>query len=84
MQTVTATDLARNTRKIIDTVITRGETVAVERNHALVARIVPAEITMTAAQALAGLRTTLTSRQAAAWLKESREEFGDVVRDPWE
>jgi len=47
MQTVTATDLARNTRKIIDSV-SHGETVVVERNHAQVARIVPAEVTMTA------------------------------------
>jgi antitoxin (DNA-binding transcriptional repressor) of toxin-antitoxin stability system len=82
MQTVTATDLARNTRKIIDSV-SNGETVVVERNHAQVARIVPAEVTMTARDALADLRVTLAPRQAAAWLDESRGEFGDSLCDPW-
>lgn len=82
MQTVTATDLARNTRKIIDSV-SHGETVVVERNHVQVAKIVPVEATKTAREALADLRVTLTPRQATTWLKESRGEFGEGLRDPW-
>ena len=83
MQTISATDLARNTRKVLDKVAGRGETVLVERNQVTIARIVPADPTMTAAQALAGLQVMLSPRQAGHWLKESRRTFDDAVRDPW-
>lgn len=83
MQTITATDLARHTRQILDTVVSRGETVAVERNNVLIARIVPSETTMTARQALAGLLPTLTPRQGSTWLNDSRAAFDETVRDPW-
>jgi hypothetical protein len=83
MQTISATDLARNTREILDGVISRGEAVAVERNRMMIALIVPPERTMTAAQALAGLRPMLTPKQADAWIKDSRQGFDDTVRDPW-
>ena len=85
MEAITATDLARNTRKILDKVSIGGETLAVERNNALIARIVPADPSMTAAQALAGLPPPmLTAAQAAAWLIDSHEPFDDTVRNPWE
>lgn len=84
MQTISATDLARNTREILDKVASRGETVAVERNHTMVAKIVPPERTMTAHQALAGLELPVfTLKQAAIWLKDSKEGFDETVRDPW-
>ena len=90
MQTITATELARNTRAILDTVASRGETVAIERNHTTIAQIMPPPRTMTAAQALAGLAlpglasAIFTPTQANAWLKDSKDGFGDAVRDPWE
>jgi len=83
MSTITATDLARSTREILDRVATRGETVVIERNRTIIARIVPPEPVMTAAQALAGLKPMLKPEQASAWLKESREGFNHAVRDPW-
>lgn len=83
MYTITATDLARNTRTILDSVVSRGETIAVERNHVMIAKIVPSETTMTATQALADLRPTLTPRQASSWIAASRAKFDDAVRDPW-
>ncbi|MDR3418729.1 MAG: hypothetical protein P4L83_21355 [Nevskia sp.] len=83
MQTISATDLARNTREILDRVASRGETVAVQRNRTTIARIVPPEPTMTAAQALAGLQPMLTHKQGAAWLKDGRGGFDESVRDPW-
>jgi prevent-host-death family protein len=83
MQTITATELARQTRQILDTVARDGEAVIIERNNMPVARLVPPEPLMTAAQALAGLPTTLTPQQARAWLNESRADFDDRVRDPW-
>lgn len=84
MQTISATDLARNTREILDKVITHSETLAVERNHVMIAQIGPPMRTMTAARALDGLMLpVLTLTQAADWLKDSRGNFGDTVRDPW-
>jgi hypothetical protein len=51
----------------------------------LIAKIVPAEPSMTAAQALTGLPPPmLTAAQAAAWLSDSRQAFDDTVRNPWE
>jgi antitoxin (DNA-binding transcriptional repressor) of toxin-antitoxin stability system len=84
MQTISATDLARNTREILDRVVQLGESIAVERNHALVATIRPAEPSMTGAQALSGLpEATLTVEQASAWLKDSRDGFDETVLNPW-
>lgn len=83
MHTISATELARNTREILDRVAGGGEIVMVERNRTVIARIAPPERTMTAAQAIAGLRPALTPGQAAAWLKESRGAFDETVRDPW-
>ncbi len=83
MQTITATDLARNTRKILDAVAGRGETVLVERNHVAIARIVPPLPAMTASQALAGFQPLLTAEQAADWLRNSRNAFDEAVADPW-
>lgn len=83
MEKISATELARNTREILDRVVSLGETIAVERNHTLIAQILPAERTMTAEQALAGLRAMLTSRQGSKWLRESKEDLDDTVRDPW-
>ena len=83
MQTISATDLARNTREILDRVTSAGETVAVERNRTTIAHIVPPKRTMTAAQALAGLQPMLTPKQAAAWRQDSQGHFDETVRDPW-
>jgi antitoxin (DNA-binding transcriptional repressor) of toxin-antitoxin stability system len=84
METISATDLARNTRKILDKVAIGGTTIAIERNRIVIAKIVPPEQTMTAAQALAGLQPMLTPRQAADWLKDSKADFDHRVRDPRE
>ena len=84
MLSISATELTRNTREILDRVATRGEIVQIERNHTAIAQIMPAQRTMTAAQALNGLiLPTLTSQQAAAWLQQSRDGYDDTVRDPW-
>jgi antitoxin (DNA-binding transcriptional repressor) of toxin-antitoxin stability system len=84
MQIITATDLARNTREILDTVTSSGQTVGIERNSRLIAQLTPPERFMTAAQALNGLAVPkLTNAQAGAWLRESKQNFEDTVRDPW-
>lgn len=84
METISATELARNTREVLDRVASRGETVVIERNRTLIAQIVPPERTMTALQALAGLALpVLTPAQASAWQRDCRQDFTDTVRDPW-
>lgn len=83
MRTISATDLARSTREVLDSVFGRGETVVVERNRVPIARIVPPEQTVSAAQALAGLRPLLVPKQADAWLEDIRTGFDETVRDPW-
>ena len=83
MQTISATELARNTSKILDRVVSGGESIAVERNSAVIAQIIPPARTMTAVQALSGLAPGLSREQAAAWLRDSRGEFDQAVRDPW-
>ena len=37
MQAISATDLARNTREMLDRVSSQGETVAIQRNQTLIA-----------------------------------------------
>ncbi|RFO98338.1 antitoxin of toxin-antitoxin stability system [Rhodoferax lacus] len=84
MPTISATELTRNTREILDRFFKRGETVTIERNHTLIAQIMPLQKTLTAAQAFAGLTfPALTAVQAKTWLKDSREGFSDTVSDLW-
>lgn len=83
MDTITATDLARDTHQILDRVAAHGETIDIQRHQMTVARLVPAQRTMTAAQALAGIRPMLSPRDAVAWHKDSRAPFGQAVADPW-
>jgi len=80
---ISATELARSTREVLDGVATRGDVVIVERNRTPIARITPPEHAMTAAQALSGLRPTLSRKQAADWIRDSRGGFDDDLRDPW-
>ena len=83
METITATDLARKTREVLDTVARGRETVIVERNHIAIAQIVPPENAMTVGQALALIRPGLTAGEGSRWLKDSRGNFSDNVRDAW-
>lgn len=54
----------------------------VERNQTVIARLMPAEPAMNAAQALAGL-PMIVAEAAARWPHDSRTDFEDGVRDPW-
>jgi len=83
MQTISASDLARNTSAILERILL-GETVRVLRNRTEIAHIVPARRTMTVAQAIAGLEGMLTPEQGGNWLEDSRGDFDEEVRNPWE
>jgi antitoxin (DNA-binding transcriptional repressor) of toxin-antitoxin stability system len=83
MQTINATDLASHILEVLDAVADRGETVNIERNHTVIAQIVPPETIMTARQALAALDfPMLTLKEAQVWLDDSKDSFSDEVRDP--
>jgi hypothetical protein len=58
--------------------------VEIERNHIMMAQIVPPQPTMTASQALTGLGLpVLTPQQGAGWLGDSNDKFDDALRDLW-
>jgi antitoxin (DNA-binding transcriptional repressor) of toxin-antitoxin stability system len=83
MESVTATDLARKTREILDAVVRDRQTVLIERNHIAIAQITPPQRSMTVAQALTLVRPGLTAAEGRRWLKESRGNFEERRRDPW-
>ena len=88
MKTITATELARNLRQVLDRLAIEGEEIVVERNHQEVARILPGPARQTALEAMADLYRTLPEDAAAAWLKDSRSALGGGrldkgMRDPW-
>lgn len=86
MHTVTATELSRNFRVMLDKVEFKHEELIVIRNNHEVARIIPGPATMTALEAMADIYRTLPEDAAVDWLEDSRwtEQGGnDEVRDPW-
>lgn len=88
MKTITATELARNLRQVLDNLSADGEEIVVERNHQQIARIVPGPGRQTALEAMADLYRTLSPEAAAGWVEDGRALPGDgmvenEVRDPW-
>lgn len=83
MDTISATELARHTRKVLDRIINQ-ETIAIERNHNVIARITPTRPLQTASQLLTRLKPTLTKEQGAAWLADSKGDFDNGIHNPWE
>ena len=85
MQTVTATDLSRNFRVMLNRVEFQHEELLIVRNNFPVARLVPDPATMTAAEAFADLYRTLPLEAGETWLADSRldDTMTGAVRDPW-
>lgn len=85
MQTVTATDLSRNFRVMLNRVEFQREELLIMRNNSPVARLVPGVATMTAAEAFADLYMTLPQKAGENWLADSRLDDNQQgeVRDPW-
>ena len=82
MQVISASDLARKTSSILERIVA-GETVSVMRNRTEIAHIVPARRSMSGAQAVAGLAGRLSAVEGESWLRESRAEFDEEIKDPW-
>ena len=86
MQTITATDLSRNFRVMLNRVEFQHEELLIVRNNFPVARLVPGPATMTASEAFADLYRTLPKEAGDTWLADSRldDAISCEVRDPWE
>ena len=87
MKTITATELARNLRQVLDRLAIGGEEIEIERNHQRIARLVPGPGKQTAMEAMADLYRTLTPGAASGWAeagKEMDERVEKGVRDPWD
>jgi prevent-host-death family protein len=72
MRTVTATELARNFRDMLDKVELKREDLIIVRNNHEIARIIPGQTTMTALEAMADLYRTLPEEAAQGWFEEGR------------
>jgi prevent-host-death family protein len=86
MRTITATELARNLRQMLDAVEHRGDEISVVRNNRQIARIIPGAQRQTALEALGDLYRTLDDHAAASWLRDSRKSSRTLrrdLRDPW-
>ena len=89
MRTITATELARNLRRVLDRLAIEGEEIVIERNREQVARLVPGPTRQTALEAMADLYRTLPEDAAATWEADGRRgrwkgsRLDKGVRDPW-
>jgi antitoxin (DNA-binding transcriptional repressor) of toxin-antitoxin stability system len=89
VRTITATELARNLRRVLDRLAIEGEEIAIERNREQVARLLPGPARQTALEAMADLYRTLPEDAAATWEADSRRgrwkgsRLDKGVRDPW-
>jgi len=86
MRTITATELARNLRQVLDSIISTHEEYIIERNQRQIARIIPGPGQQTALEALADLYRTLPEDAAEHWIKDSQCTTGPIseeIRNPW-
>jgi len=87
MRSITATELARNLRQVLDNIMSTHEEYVIERNHQQIARIVPSAGHQTALEAMADLYRTLPEDAAGNWLKDSQSPAGTIneeIRNPWD
>jgi antitoxin (DNA-binding transcriptional repressor) of toxin-antitoxin stability system len=89
LKSITATDLARNLRRVLDRLAVEGEEIVIERNGQQVARLLPGPAQQTALEAMADLYRTLPDDAAATWEADSRKgrwrgsRLDKGIRDPW-
>jgi antitoxin (DNA-binding transcriptional repressor) of toxin-antitoxin stability system len=86
MLQITATELARKFKQMMNLVEFQGEELIIVRNNHQVAKIIPGPATMTALEAMSDLYRTLPEDAGVTWVKESREGAATTLselRDPW-
>lgn len=85
MQIITATDLSRNFRVMLNKVEFQHEELLIMRNNFPVARLVPDTATMKAAEAFSDIYRTLPLEAGINWLADCRldNNLTGEVRNPW-
>ncbi len=86
MPTITATELARNLRKVLDQIEFRHESVTIIRNRREIARILPGPQVMTAEQAFIDIYGVVGEEAGQGWATDSlvsEENLEQGIRDPW-
>lgn len=86
VHTISATELARNLRQVLDRLAAGGEDIIVERNHQPIARLLSIPPRLTALEVMADLYRTLPEGAARVWLEDARASDASVdreMRDPW-
>ena len=86
MHALSATEVARNFSRLLDSLENGGDEIVVMRNKNPVARLVGGAARMTAITALGDLYATLDDAEGAAWLTDIRKVKRLVAaesRDPW-
>ena len=83
MAIVTATDLARRTNQVLDT-LAHGESVTIKRNNTVLGTITPPQRPVTVREAFE--RMQKISREVGERFKADVRDMGfdDEVRDPWQ
>jgi hypothetical protein len=89
MRTITATELARNLRQVLDSLASEPEEIIIERNRRQIGRLLPGPGRMTALEAMADLYRTLPEEAGQDWLKDSQstdlgETLAAEIQDPWD
>jgi antitoxin (DNA-binding transcriptional repressor) of toxin-antitoxin stability system len=83
MAIVTATDLARRTNQVLDT-LAQGESVTIKRNNTVIGTIMPPQRPVTVREALQRI-TRITPEVAEQFKADIRGmDFDNEVRDPWQ
>jgi antitoxin (DNA-binding transcriptional repressor) of toxin-antitoxin stability system len=86
MLQITATELSRNFKQMMNLVEFQGEELIIIRNNHQVAKIIPGPAVMTALEAMSDLYRTLPDDAGGGWIDESRGAAMDTLpslRDPW-
>ena len=89
MKATTATELARNLRRVLDRLVADGEEIVIERNHEQIALLVAGPGWQNALEAMADLYPTLPDDVAATWESDAGvthwkgSKVANGVRDPW-
>ena len=73
MRTISATELARDLRRVLDRVVTEGEEIVIERNHEQISRLIAGPGRQNALEAMADLCHTLPDDVAATWETDARD-----------
>lgn len=83
MAIVTATDLARRTNQVLDT-LAHGESVTIKRNNTVLGTITPPQRTVTVREAFERIHEI--SREVGERFKADVRDmdFDHEVRDPWQ